>query len=135
MRIAAGLAALAFAGPAAADWTPVAQDNGIFAAYADLSTLRVEGAVATMHGLYDFARGDLTPEGQPMYSTKVEREYDCRARRVRLLAYEDHAGRLGEGAVVGASRVPRAWEAIVEGSLDADFWKLACRGALALRGT
>jgi hypothetical protein len=122
------LLALAWAGSACAapDWQQVAPDNGIFAAYADPSSLRREGDIAMMQGMYDFPRGDLTPEGMRMYSTTVRREYDCRERRVRLVSYADHAKRGGEGTVVGEARDPRRWEAVVEGSLDAAYWNIAC---------
>ena len=104
----------------------MAGDNGIFAAYADRSTIRREGAAAFMRGMYDFRRGDFTPEGHLFHSTTVEREYDCAAKRVRLLAYEDHAQRLGEGTVVGASSLPRRWEDVVDGSVDSAFLAVAC---------
>jgi len=110
----------------AADWTPVAPSNGIFSAYADRATITRAGAVATMRGMYDFDRGDLTPEGLRMFSSTVEREYDCAGRRVRLVAYWDHAGHFGEGAVVASARRPRRWEDVVEGSLDDAFWTVAC---------
>lgn len=104
----------------------MAADNGIFAAYADRSSIRREGPMAFMRGLYDFRRGDFTPQGFPFHSTLVDREYDCSASQVRLLAYEDHAQRLGEGPVVGSDRSPRRWEAIAEGSVDAAFLRIAC---------
>jgi hypothetical protein len=125
---ACGLFVLLCAGAAtaAADWTPVTPDNGIFASYADKSTIARDGAYATMRGMYDFPKGDLTPQGKPLFSSVVEREYDCAARKVRLLAYEDRGGRLGEGHVVDAARRSRPWQDVVEGSVDAAFWRVAC---------
>ena len=128
-RLRLALLLLAASGAASADWTPVAPDNGIYAAYADRATVRRDGPFATMRGLYDFPRGDFTPEGARMFSTTVEREYDCREPRVRLMRYVDHAGRLGEGAVVTDAEGRRRWEAVVEGSLDLAYWKIACEGA------
>jgi hypothetical protein len=129
-RALLALLGAACAGAVAADWTPVAPDNGIYAAYADRSTIRRDGAIVRMSGMYDFAKGDFTPEGMPYYSTTTEREYDCQERRVRLIAYADHSQRFGAGAVVTATRgAPRRWEAIVEDSLDLAFWKIACAGA------
>jgi hypothetical protein len=110
----------------AADWSPVTPDNGIFASYADKSTITRAGAYATMRGMYDFPKGDLTPQGMPMHSSIVEREYDCAGRKVRLLSYADHAGRLGEGRVVDAARRSRPWQDVVEGGVDEAFWKVAC---------
>lgn len=107
-------------------WTAVAADNGIFSAYADRSSIRRDGAVAYMRGMYDFRRGDFTPQGFPFHSTLVDREYDCSASQVRLLAYEDHAQRFGAGPIVDSARSPRRWEAIAEGSVDAAFFRIAC---------
>jgi len=104
----------------------VAPDNGIYAAYADKATIRRDGPYALMRGMYDFPRGDFTPEGARMFSTTVEREYDCREPRVRLVSYADHAERLGRGVVVGRADARRRWEAVVEGSVDAAYWKIAC---------
>ena len=120
-------AVLALAAPAAgADWTPVAPDNGLYTAYADPSTIHRDGAVATMLGLYDFPRGDFTPEGFALFSTVVEREYDCGQRRVRLMRYADHEQRGGQGRVVSQSSSPRRWEPVVDESLDARYFRIAC---------
>jgi hypothetical protein len=130
VRLAALFAGVLLCGSAGADWTPVAPDNGIYTPYADRSTVRRDGPFAMMVGIYEFPRGDFTPEGAHFYSTLVEREYDCREMpRVRLVRYEDHAGHLGDGPVVGASEGRRRWEAVLEGSVDAAFWKIACEGA------
>jgi hypothetical protein len=115
-----------FALEARADWTPVKRDSEVYEAYADRATIQREGAMSRMQGMYDFPRGDFTPNGQHLYSTIVEREYDCGARKVRLLRYADHAGHGGEGEIVGASNEPRGWEDVVEDSLDAAYLKLAC---------
>jgi len=129
LRMRLVLAGLLTCAPARADWTPVAPDNGIYSAYADRSTVRRDGPYATMLGLYDFTRGDFTPDGARYFSTTVEREYDCRERRVRLVRYTDHAERLGRGVIVTAAEGRRRWEAVVDGSLDAVYWKIACEGA------
>ena len=126
MRLAALLLAAVPLAAGAAEWVEISPDNGIFAAYADRSTIRRQGGAALMRGLYDFRRGDFTPEGHRFHSTTVEREYDCSGRRVRLLSYEDHAQRLGEGTVVGASSTPRRWEKVVDGSVDAAILSVAC---------
>lgn len=128
MRLGLVFSGLLLSGIAQADWTPVAPDNGIYAAYADRATLRRDGPFATLLGLYDFPRGDFTPDGARMFSTTVEREYDCREPRVRLLRYLDHAERLGAGKIVTSSEGRRRWEAVVEGSLDLAYWKIACEG-------
>lgn len=123
--LAAVLAALAPQG-ARADWTLVGAEEGVFRAYADRDTIRRAGAGATMQGLYDFVRGDFTPDGRPLQSTRVHREYDCEGRRVRLMAHVDHEGRMGEGVAVATGRDPGRWEPVVAASLDERFWTMAC---------
>jgi hypothetical protein len=115
-----------FCGTAAADWTGVGSANEIYSAYADRDSIRRQGSMATMHGLYDFRRQDFTPEGRGLYSTAVLREYDCAARRVRLLSSIDFSGRMGEGAQVSASRTPGRWEEVLEGGIDEAYWTVAC---------
>lgn len=115
-----------FCGTAAADWTAVGRANEIFSAYADRDSIRRQGGMATMHGLYDFRRQDFTPEGRGLYSTVVLREYDCAGRRVRLLSSIDFAGRMGEGAAVSTSDTPRRWEPVLEGGIDEAYWTVAC---------
>jgi hypothetical protein len=113
-------------GVALADWMPVGRANEIYAAYADGDSIRRQGSMATMHGLYDFRRQDFTPEGRGLYSTAVLREYDCAGRRVRLMSAIDFSGHMGEGTAVSATSTPRRWEAIVAGGIDDAFWQIAC---------
>ena len=120
------LAGAHFTGTALADWTTVGRANEIYAAYADKDSIRRSGGVVTMYGLYDFRRQDFTPEGRGLYSTAVLREYDCDARRVRLMSSVDFSGRMGEGSPVSTSSTPRRWEAVVEGGIDDAFWQIAC---------
>ncbi len=115
-------------GSAAADWTAVGSGDYIASAYADKATVRRNGAVATMSGLYDFRRQDFTPEGKGLFSTVVLREYDCGQRRVRLLSSIDFAGAMGAGEVVDTSARAGRWEDIVAGALDEAFWTIACQG-------
>ena len=117
-------------GSAIAEWTPVGGNPKIFAAYADKASIRRAGDSVEMLGLYDFLMPDVSADGQPQQSTVVLREYDCREKRVRLLAYVDYAGRMGAGRVIspaGAKGSGR-WEPVVAGALDEVFLAIACAG-------
>ena len=122
----AALAFAFFSGAVAADWTAVGKPNEIFSAFADPESIRRNGDLATMHGLYDFRKQDFTPAGRGLYSTAVLREYDCRGRRVRLLSSIDFSGAMGAGNPVDTSTDARRWEAVIPGALDDAFWHLAC---------
>ena len=125
--IRATLSCLAFfCGNALADWTAVGTANNIYAAFADKDSIRRNGSLVTMHGLYDFRRQDFTPTGKGLYSTVVLREYDCDARRVRLLSSIDFSGHMGSGEPVDTSNRVRRWEDIVAGGIDDAYWKFAC---------
>jgi len=126
VALALALLSACFCGTAAADWTEVGQANEIYAAFADRATVRRNGNLATMHGLYDFRRQDFTPAGRGLYSTAVLREYDCAARRVRLLSSIDFSGHMGEGSPVSTSDRPGRWEQVHEGGIDHAYLRVAC---------
>lgn len=102
----------------------------IFAVYADRASVAATGDGVLMSGLYDFLMPDLSADGQPHASTVVLREYDCREKRVRLLAYFDYAGRMASGKVISppAARGPGRWEPVVPGAIDEAFLAIACAG-------
>jgi hypothetical protein len=120
------LALALFSGAAAAEWTAVGKADEIYAAFADRATIRRNGGVATMQGLYDFRKQDFTPEGRGLYSTAVLREYDCEGRRVRLLSAIDFSGHMGEGTPVSTSTAPGRWEQVVAGGIDEAYFTVAC---------
>jgi len=113
-------------GGALADWTTISSDKDIYSAYADRESIRRQGEMVRMQGLYDFRRQDFTPDGKGLFSTVVLREYDCGRRQVRLLSAIDFSGHMGEGAPVSTSETPRRWEAVVAGGLDELYWNVAC---------
>jgi hypothetical protein len=124
-----GLAGLVvFCGNAAAEWTLLGGTPAIYSAYADKASVKRTGTIVQMYGLYDFIMADVAVDGQPHESTVVLREYDCSAPRVRLLAYVDYAGHMGEGKVVSRpdDRPPARWEEVVPGSIDEAFIRMAC---------
>jgi hypothetical protein len=119
---------LLLSGAAAADWTPVGSDQDVYSAFADTATIRAHGANVSMSGLYDFMKRDFTPDGKGLFSTVVLREYDCAARRVRLLSAIDFSGHMGAGEAVSTSAYTGRWEPVIEGALDEAYWKVACAG-------
>ena len=119
------LLALASAG-AAAEWTAVASGDYIHVPFADKATIHRNGPLVTMSGMYDFRKQDFTPEGKGLYSTVVLREYDCGARRVRLLSSIDFSGHMGTGTAVSTNVHAGRWEQVVEGGVDEAYWKVAC---------
>ena len=129
MKPAALCLVLSFAcGSAVAEWTPLGGRQKIFAAYADKASIVKSKDGVRMSGLYDFLMADVSADGQPHASTVVLREYDCREKRVRLLAYVDYAGPMGTGRVISpaGAKGPDRWEPVVPGAIDEAFLALAC---------
>jgi hypothetical protein len=126
IRATSSVLVFLLSGTAAAGWTPLGVEDEIHAAYFDRDTLHRTGATAHMSGLYDFRRQDFTPAGKALYSTVVLREYDCAARRVRLLSYIDFAGHMGTGEVVDRMSSSGRWETVMPGAVDEAYWKVAC---------
>ena len=112
---------------AVADWAMVGKGDYIATSYVDRDTIKRNGSLVTMSGMYDFKRQDFTPEGRGLYSTVVLREYDCDKRRVRLLSAIDFAGPMGSGGAVDTSARVGRWEDVVAGALDEAFWNIACK--------
>ena len=111
---------------ALAEWTAVGSGDYIHAPYADTATIRRNGTMVRMSGMYDFRRQDFTPDGKGLFSTVVLREYDCDKRQVRLLSAIDFSGAMGAGTPVSTSATPRRWEPVIAGGIDELYWSLAC---------
>lgn len=126
MRGIVGLLLALLSAGAAAEWTAVRGGDYIHTPYADKASIRRQGALARMSGMYDFSRQDFTPDGKGLYSSVVLREYDCDRRRVRLLSSIDFSGHMGAGEAVGTSTRAGRWESIVEGGVDEAYSKVAC---------
>ena len=129
MRSIRGILSLILAaasGAVLADWARIASDDDIYSAYADKQSVRRQGDLVRMQGLYDFRRRDFTPDGKGLFSTVVLREYDCNKRQVRLLSAIDFSGHMGTGIAVSTSDRPRRWEEIVAGGIDEIYFTLAC---------
>ena len=115
---------------AAAEWTPVGGKERIFSAYADKTSIAKTGNSVRMLSLYDFLMADVSADGHPHASTVALREYDCRLKQVRLLAYVDYAGNMGTGRVISPANAKGSdrWDPVVPGALDESFLAVACTG-------
>ena len=119
--------------------------SGNVTTYADPSTITRQGDTVKMWSLGDsdkpvelktpldrFVGGGMGPH----LSTKMLREYDCKAGRTRHLFLTMHSGNMGEGKVVfsqPSELPPGQWRQIKPGSsevigtgLEEALWKFAC---------
>jgi hypothetical protein len=112
-----------------AAWTRVA-DADDAAIYADTATIKRTRQFATLWHVNDLksARQTLATmsAGQLYWSTKVQQEFDCRAAKVRTLAFAAHRDAMGNGDVVLADNVVAQWAPVSTDGVAAALFQMAC---------
>jgi len=121
--ISAMLLAVVSAGASAA-WVKVSvSDAG--STYVDTATIRRAGDIVTMSEMTDYKI-----VADPTFAYKSVRrkyEFDCKAKRFRMLSTTGYAGPMGKGDTVISADSPAAeWVAVVGGSVGEILWKVAC---------
>jgi hypothetical protein len=94
--------------------------------YADRDSIRRQGDLVQMWTLVDHQTEQRT-QGIVFLSGKAEYQYDCKEGSRRLLRFELHSGRMGQGPVVYTDEDPSAWEPTAADSVAESLWKVACR--------
>ena len=123
---------LVWSGPAFGDWVPLGGDDkkGL-TIYADTTGTSYYGLPTTVWILYDFESVQGKEEDRFYRSVKVQREYDCRRERRRLLEILHYAGPMGLGEVVFTNTFsPARWiptAPVESGTLANDLWTRVCR--------
>jgi hypothetical protein len=116
-------------GPAYAEWVAIEkqyQSPGRQTVYVDPDTIRREGHLVTMEQLIDFKtmQGGRSPTR--FSSTKIQKEFDCADKRLRMLALTDFWGNMGTGEAAGAAIGGGHWIPVEPESLNYALWKVAC---------
>ena len=109
-----------------AEWVRIASSSsGKSTVYADPDTHRRKGTIVKWWELWD--NKDLVNKGGVSYlSSKIQAEYDCGEERVRMLAFLDYSGNMGNGEIVRSNFYDTKWEPIVPGSNGQATWNAAC---------
>ena len=81
--------------PADGEWVKIATDDQGMTAYVDLDTIRHERDLVKMWALVDIE----TAQGDSFLSREEQVEYDCTAKRHRLLAGSWYSEHMGKGRV------------------------------------
>ena len=115
--------------PAHAEWVAIEkqyQSPGRQTVFVDPDTIRREGHLVTMWQLIDFKtmQGGRSPTR--FSSTKIEKEFDCADKRLRVLALTDFWGNMGTGEAAGAAIDGGHWIPVEPESLNHALWKVAC---------
>jgi hypothetical protein len=130
LYITAVLALLLGAAGAHAEWLKagVSKNTGdAFTLYLDPATLQRSGKLAKMWSLHDFKELQSI-DGQLYLAEKTHLEFDCEAKKVRILATIDCALKMCAGEIVYSDADVTEWSAVATNTLGETAWKLACTG-------
>ncbi|HLP80924.1 MAG TPA: surface-adhesin E family protein [Nitrosomonas sp.] len=113
--------------PALAEWNKVGESEGKggFIAYADLASKRKVGDRAKMWVLFDYEKVQKA-SGAEFLSEKIRREYDCKEKQMRKLAFSLFSWNMEGGELVRSYSQPQKWEPVPAGSIDEAEWETAC---------
>jgi hypothetical protein len=107
-------------------------------AFADPATIHKNGNLVTMWLLVDhqsgFSKGIENrldaifhrSKGRITKSWKVQDEFDCKDRKLRMLSYIGYAEHMGNGAIIPNNIVTGKWEPVIPESIGAALWWFAC---------
>ena len=124
-RCTLALLLAAASAPAPATWV-VVSDHADYVAYADDASMLREGDVARMSDLIDLKVPRTSPYGVAHSSSLAQSEFDCRAPRMRTLAFALHAGQMGDGEVVEEVAPSNGWMPVFDGTLLQTLRAFAC---------
>ncbi len=116
-------------GPAYAEWVEVKNNYlpGKQTVYVDPDTIRREGNLVTMWQLTDFQWMQGNPKGPSRFlSTKTHKQFDCAAKRLRLLAYTEFSRRMEIGIAYDGYVDQDTWLPVEPASVNHALWKVAC---------
>lgn len=110
-----------------AEWTKVGESDskGGYTAYADLASIRKAGHRTKMWALFDY-RIVQKAAGVEFLSEKIRREYDCKEKQMRKLAFSLFSWNMEDGDLIRSYSQPQKWESVQPGSVDEAEWKVAC---------
>jgi len=129
---------------AMAEWVKIAvihsqQSPEIQTAYVDPVTIQKNGNLVSMSVLVDHQSGLSTAVGSKIMaifssakgnikkSWKVQDEFDCGNRKLRMLSYVAYLEQMGKGEIIPSPYVTSVWEPAVPESIGEALWKYACK--------
>jgi hypothetical protein len=123
-RLISFLILIGLSAGAAAQWTPVMVDEMVIT-YIDRTTSRGKGGMVRMWWLVDYQLVQVSNE-KGYFSRLQHSEFDCKARRSRLLSVALLSGHMGLGDLVFEDPLARRWEAVQTRPFDQALWDIAC---------
>lgn len=116
------------AGTACAEWTKLgvsSKADDAFTLYVDTATIQRNGKLVRIWDLQDFKVAQ-TVDGQQYLSEKTQIEFDCEARKARVLSIIDTSGPMGTGNVAYSDGDASDWTAVAANTLGEAEMKVAC---------
>ncbi|WP_258039338.1 surface-adhesin E family protein [Nitrosomonas ureae] len=112
---------------AMAEWTKVGESNlnGGYTAYADVASIQKAGDRAKMWALFDY-QAVQKASGVEYLSERIRRDYDCKQKQMRKLAYKFFSWNMEGGDLIRSYNQPQKWVPVPPDSIDEAEWKLAC---------
>jgi len=116
--------------PALGEWIVIDsphQSHGLRTIYIDPATIRHDGQFITLSELRDYRwqQGGIT--GRRFQSSMSQKEFDCPAKRYRILTYTDFVGTMGTSDARNGIVELDAWHPIEPESINQTLWEMVCR--------
>lgn len=134
---------LAMSSNAMAEWVKITSIHSrespeIQIAYADPANIHKNGSLVKMWVLVDHQSG-LSKKMENRLdkffsrskdnitkSWKVEDEFDCKNKKLRMLSYTAYSEHMGNGEIIPNNMVTNHWEPVIPESIGQALWKFAC---------
>lgn len=113
--------------PVLAEWVRIGESEqcGGYTTYVDSTSIHSASGRAKMWVLFDYRTVQKT-SGVEYLSEKIRREYDCKQKQMRKLAYSFFSWNMENGDLIRSYNQPQKWEPVLSGSVDEAEWKMAC---------
>jgi len=94
--------------------------------YTDNSGIVKDGNTALLWIMIDYKSPQPDKTGKSVLSDKLQYQYDCKEKQFRIVASSAHAGNMATGETVTVNPDPPVLIPVAAGSMDEEFWKMAC---------
>ncbi len=110
-----------------AEWTKIGEndDEDGYTVYAKLSSVRKADDRVKMWSLFDY-KVEQKASGVNFLSKSIRRDYDCKGRHIRVLAFKLFSWNMEQGRLVRSYSQPQNWKLVQPESMDETEWKVAC---------
>jgi putative SOS response-associated peptidase YedK len=98
-----------------------------YVTYVEPASIRKAESIVTMEHLWDFTVPQYTQGNKRFRSLKARSEYDCKEKRVRVLASSFYEGKQADGATIQEDANPSGWITIGAKSSWLPLWEHACK--------